>query len=232
MPRVERIRSRSMPENHDVHGLATYASQYANVRPERSILSADSIQYNVYKLLVPSGSTRNMSSAEIIRYIPSAFIHFGRIGVVQISNRNIVALATINDSGSVELLYSHTVPEGRDIFILIPQVPLVDFAGGPMDSLFIRHIQCVDVQVDTTLESEGRQTNDCCICFESKNRHRFARYVCNHECCIDCVKCEITTKNATNSCLSCPLCRAKVMVIYTKTDAEMEELTAHIRSPQ
>lgn len=71
---------------------------------------------------------------------------------------------------------------------------------------------------DIILKTDGEPSDchqECAICQEEKPVDRFDKTQCSHSFCHECISTHLETKNYNRA--SCPLCRADIMSLETKT---------------
>ena len=68
------------------------------------------------------------------------------------------------------------------------------------------------------LQENMKKPNECCVCMNSHNKSDFITFGCNHEFCKEC------TKNTLRVNPICPLCRANITKVVSRTDEVHYEL--------
>ena len=87
-------------------------------------------------------------------------------------------------------------------------------------------VPIINVVLDNTLEITVEEEN-CCICFEEKEKSEICKLICNHTFCGACLDNTIKTFKNRNVKICCPLCRDEIRIITVQTDVNRELLSKY-----
>jgi hypothetical protein len=77
--------------------------------------------------------------------------------------------------------------------------------------------------LDNTIEITEEQ-QDCCLCFEKKDKTEICRLNCSHTFCGTCINNTIESYTSRNVTCCCPLCRDNIETVLVQTDEIYDKL--------
>jgi len=111
-----------------------------------------------------------------------------------------------------------SIEENEEYLISSPNIVtwFIDRTPTFDNTIVYNNIPTIEVTIDSTIEITEEQ-EDCCICFEKKDKNEICRLNCSHTFCGQCIDNTINNCIPKNIASSCPLCRVVIQKITVKT---------------
>ena len=227
-PRVSGMRQTTL--TIDPQRLFNFVRSFQEFAPEYHMLRSNisrEVPYNAYALPLDRNENPYMNNG-ITEFFMTPQTHVLRI-INLIGTDHVIALCVIRNL-QIVILANVPYPVDEDVFIIIPQIPMLTINERPSFRLVSSYVKDWGITLDLSRQVSDTEI-ECVICAEEKLPSHFARTNCKHEYCVDCVKNDIRVNKDKTTKLSCPLCRTEISEVFvfdTDLHSELSEFILHV----